>query len=155
MKKEIKRSIKVTIETIKHPESLGAKRKQNRSSTQMYPSLPTIIEVTEEVTTNDTAKWVNNNCTGTTKTDNKEVMSTRPPDYVQSEKSHQNTVQGPLAYNLQDTETPAMTPGHYQVQSPGNGAVPSREETEEETLEKKKATDGQKEGTYRALGLLS
>ena len=138
MKKEIKRSLKVTIDAIKHPESLGARRKRNRSSVQVYPSLPTTEEVTEENTTSETAKWVNNTCTRTTKMDNKEVMSTSPPDYDQSEKSHQNVVQEPPAYNVQDTETPAMTPGHYQVQSPGNGAVPSREETEEEMLEKKK-----------------
>ena len=138
MKKEIKRSLKFTIETIKHPESLGAKRKRNRSSTQMYPSLPTMTEVTEEITTSDTAKWVNNNCTGTTKPDNKEVMNTGPPDYNQSEQSHQNTVRKPPAYDVQNTEIPAMTLGHHQAQSSGNGSAPSREETEEEILDKKK-----------------
>ena len=65
-------------------------------------------------------------------------MSTGPPDYNQSEKSHQTTVQKPPAYDVQDTETPAMTPGHYQAQSPGNGTAPSRGETEEEMLDKKK-----------------
>ena len=66
------------------------------------------------------------------------VMRTRPPDHDQSEKSHQNVVQVPPAYNVQDTEPPATTPGHYQVQSPGTGAAPSREEAEEELREKKK-----------------
>ena len=55
MRKEIKRSLKVTIDTIKRPESLGARRR-NRSSVQVYPSLPTTEEVTEEDSTNETLK---------------------------------------------------------------------------------------------------
>ena len=47
MRKEIKRSLKVTIDTIKHPESLGARRRDN-GTTRIYPSLPTTIEITEE-----------------------------------------------------------------------------------------------------------
>ena len=154
MKKEIKRSLKVTVDTIKYPESLGAKRKRNRSSVQVCPSLPTKEEVTEENSTSDTVKWVNSNCNRTTKMDNKEVMSTKPPDYDQSEKSHQNMVQVPPVYNVQDTGPPAMAPGHYQVQSTGNGGLPSREETEEEKRERKKTAASQKKSTYRALGLL-
>ena len=101
MKKEIKRSLKVTIDTIKHPESLGANRKRNRSSVQAYPSLPTTEEVTEENSTSETVKWVNSNCDRTTRMDTKEVMSTKPPDYDQSVKSHQNMIQGnpPLGNN--------------------------------------------------------
>ena len=37
MKKEIKRSLRVTVDTIKHPESLGAYRRRHRSSVQAYP----------------------------------------------------------------------------------------------------------------------
>ena len=85
MKKEIKRSLKVTIATIKHPENLGANRKRNRSSVQAYPSLPTTEEVTEEDSTNETLKWVNNNGDRTTSIDTKEVMGEKPPDYDQSE----------------------------------------------------------------------
>ena len=48
MKKEIKRSLKVTVNTIKHPESLGANQKRNKSSVQVYPTLPTTEEVSEE-----------------------------------------------------------------------------------------------------------
>ena len=153
MKKEIKRSLKVTIETIKHP---GARRKRNRSSVQVYPSLPTTIEVTEENTTSDTAKWVNNNCTRTTKIDNEEVMSTRPPDYEQSEKSHQNVAQKPPAYNVQDTD-----------RAPSNGTktlsgtftrqwcCTKQRRDRRRTERKEKAATNQKESTYRALGLLS
>ena len=57
MRKEIKRSLKVTIDTIKRPESLGARRR-NKSAVQIYPSLPTTVEVTEEDSTNKTLKWV-------------------------------------------------------------------------------------------------
>ena len=87
MKKEIKRSLRVTLDTIKHPESLGANRKRNRSSVQAYPTLPTTEEVTEETSTNETEKWVNDSCDRTTRTDTKEAMSTKPPDYDQSIKS--------------------------------------------------------------------
>ena len=53
LRKEIKRSLKVTIDTIKHPESLGA-RKRERSALPMYPSLPPTAEVTEEDSTSNT-----------------------------------------------------------------------------------------------------
>ena len=55
VRKEIKRSLKVTVDTIKHPGSLGAKRKDTGAS-QMYPSLPPTTEMTEE---DKTLKWVN------------------------------------------------------------------------------------------------
>ena len=58
MRKEIKRLLKVTIDTIKRPESLGARRR-DKAATQMYPSLPTTVEITEEDSTNKTLKWVN------------------------------------------------------------------------------------------------
>ena len=47
VRKEIKRSLRVTVDTIKHPGSLGAKRKGTGAS-QMYPSLPPATEMTEE-----------------------------------------------------------------------------------------------------------
>ena len=55
VRKEIKRSLRVTVDTIKHPGSLGAKRKGTGAS-QMYPSLPPATEMTEE---DKTLKWVN------------------------------------------------------------------------------------------------
>ena len=133
MKKEIKRSLRVTLDTIKHPESLGANRRRNRSSVQAYPSIPTTEEVTEDTSTNETEKWVNDSCDRTTRIDNKEAMSTKPPDYDQSIKSRQNMIQGnpqmlhnqhldhgayqpmPLAYNMQYAGPPPTVPGHYQV----------------------------------------
>ena len=59
MIKEIKRSLKVTVDTIQHPESLGARRRE-KSAVQIYPSLPSTVEITEEDSTNKTLKWVNN-----------------------------------------------------------------------------------------------
>ena len=59
MRKEIKRSLKVTGDTIKHPDSLGARRKE-KTTAQIYPSLPSSVEVTEE---DSTLKWVNNSKT--------------------------------------------------------------------------------------------
>ena len=103
MKKEIKRSLRVTVDTIKHPESLGANRKRNKSSVQAYPTLPTTEEVAEEAGANETEKWVNNNCGRTTRTDTKEAMSSKPPDYDQSVRSQQNSAQGnhQMLYNQQ------------------------------------------------------
>ena len=92
----------------------------------------------------------------TTRTDTKEAMSTKPPDYDQSIKSRQNMTQGnpqmlhnqhfdhgayqpmPLVYNMQYTGPLPTVPDHYQVQAAGNGGVPSREETVEEKRERKK-----------------
>ena len=91
MRKEIKRSLKVTIDTIKLPENLGA-RKKDRSSVQIYPSLPTADEVTEEDSTKKTLKWVNNTGDGATKNNAKVTISTDPPDYEQSERSRKHIV---------------------------------------------------------------
>ena len=155
MKKEIKRSLKVTIDTIKRPESLGARRR-NRSSVQVYPSLPTTEEVTEEDSTNETLKWVNNNNDRTTRINTKEIIGTKPPDYEQSEKSRQNMIQSnppvgpnqhliqdayqlaPPIYNKQHTGPLAVATDHHQIQTTGNAGVPSREETEEDKKERKR-----------------
>ena len=135
MKKEIKRSLKVTIDSIKHPESLGANRKRNRSSVQAYPTLPTTEEVTEDTSTNETEKWVNNSCDRTTRTDTKKAISARPPDYDQSMKSRQNMMQDnsqlsynqnfthgayqqlPMYYNMQYGGPIPTIQDHYQVPS--------------------------------------
>ena len=174
MKKEIKRSLRVTVDTIKHPESLGANRKRNRSSVQAYPTLPTTAEVTEETSTNETEKWVNDSCDWTTRIDTKEAMSTKPPDYDQSIKSRQNMTQGnpqmlhnqhlshgahqpePPAFNMQCNGPPAMVPGPHQAQTTGNNGVPSRGETlEEKRARKKQQLTRRKVPDRRPLGILS
>merc|ERR1711873_58208 len=55
VRKDIKRSLRVTVDTIKLPGSLGAKRKDTGAS-QIYPSLPPAAEMTEE---DKTLKWIN------------------------------------------------------------------------------------------------
>ena len=80
MRKEIKRSLKVTIDTIKRPESLGARRR-DKAATQMYPSLPTTVEITEEDSTNKTLKWVNDSSGRVTGLDKKVTVSMDPPNY--------------------------------------------------------------------------
>ena len=55
VRKDIKRSLKVTMDKIQHPGSLGARRKST-AMPQMYPALPTETEMTEE---DKTLKWVN------------------------------------------------------------------------------------------------
>ena len=91
MRKEIKRSLKVTIDTIKHPESLGARRRE-KSAVQIYPSLPSTVEIIEEDSTNKTLKWVNNSNERETKDDAKVTMSMSPPNYEQSERTRKNII---------------------------------------------------------------
>ena len=86
MRKEIKRSLTVTGDTIKHPDSLGARRRE-KSTVQIYPSLPSTVEVTEE---DSTLKWVNNSSKIETKDKVKTMMSMSPPNYEQSEKTRKN-----------------------------------------------------------------
>ena len=118
--------------------------------------LPTTEEVTEETSTNETKKWVNDSCDRTTRIDTKAAMNMKPPDYDQSIEPRQNMIQGnpqmlhnqhlsygahqpvPLAFNMQYNGPPATVPGHYQAQATGNSGVPSREETVEEKRERKK-----------------
>ena len=86
MRKEIKRSLKVTGDTIKHPDNLGARRRE-KSTVQIYPSLPSTVEVTEE---DSTLKWVNNSKTEA-KDKRRNVITQNPPDYEQSEETQKNT----------------------------------------------------------------
>ena len=83
--------MKVTIDTIKHPENPGARRRA-KSVMQMYPSLPPTVEVTEEDSTSKTLEWVNNSNERATKDDAKVTMSMSPPDYEQSEKTRKNII---------------------------------------------------------------
>ena len=85
MRKEIKRSLKVTTDTIKHPGSLGARRRDN-GTTQMYPSLPATIEITEE---DKTQMWVNDTSKITNHA-NKTKANRTPPDYDTSEDSQRD-----------------------------------------------------------------
>ena len=80
----------------------------------------------------------------TTRTDTKEAMSTKPPDYDQSIRSRQNMTQGnpqmlqnqhfdhgayqpmPIVYNMQYTGPLLTIPDHYQVQAASNGGVLKR-----------------------------
>ena len=59
-KKEMKRSLKLTVEKIKKPGSLGARPKRGRSSTRAYPTLPTTEEEADDAETDKTENWVNN-----------------------------------------------------------------------------------------------
>ena len=95
LRKEIKRSLKVTLDTIKHPESLGA-RKRERLVLPLYPSLPSATEVTVEDSNNKTLEWVNNNKEKAVKIDTEVAMSMNPPDYEQSEKIRKS-----ISYNDQ------------------------------------------------------
>ena len=152
MKKEIKRSLKVTVDTIKHPESLGASRKRDRSSVRAYPTLPTTEEVADETGTNETEKWVNNGYGRTTAVrgaNTKEATNSKPPDYDQSVRSQQNRTQGnhQMLYNqqlnhgayqpmlpmnnMQNTGFFSTDQNFYQMQAVGTGSVPSREKTRE------------------------
>ena len=88
MRKEIKRSLKVTTDTIKHPGSLGARRRDN-GTTQIYPSLPATIEITEE---DKTQKWVNDT-SKVTNYANKTKANRTPPDYDTSEDSQRDGTQ--------------------------------------------------------------
>merc|ERR1711923_304726 len=62
VRKDIKRALKVTIDTIKFPGGLGARRKDTGTS-QIYPSLPPAAEMTEE---DKTLKWINDTSKMTT-----------------------------------------------------------------------------------------
>ena len=53
-KKEMKRSLKLTITRAKHPEGLGARPRRNKSSARAYPTLPTTEEEADENETNKT-----------------------------------------------------------------------------------------------------
>ena len=93
MRKEIKRSLKVTIDTINHPESLGAYRRRHRSSVQAYPSLPATLEVTEESSTNKTKKWVDDNCDKASRANTNAAINMKPPEYSQLTEPSQNMIQ--------------------------------------------------------------
>ena len=61
MRNEIKRSLKLTLDKIKNPGSLGVNPKRDRSSRRTYPTLPTTKEEAEEAGTDRAEKWVNSN----------------------------------------------------------------------------------------------
>ena len=89
VRKEIKRSLKVTVDTIKHPGSLGAKRKDTGAS-QMYPSLPPTTEMTEE---DKTLKWVNDTSKLTTHVKIASTADTIPghiPEKPQTDRTQSN-----------------------------------------------------------------
>ena len=156
----MKRSLKVTGDTIKHPASLGARRKE-KSTVQIYPSLPSTVEVTEE---DSTLKWVNNSSKIEAKDKRKNVMSLNPPNYEQSEETRKNTSNtdypgdsdqrlsqdlyrpAPPTYEREQTDPVAATTGYSKEVTMEKGGVPSREETEEEKKERKKATIREKKG---------
>ena len=56
MRKEIKRSLKLTADKIKNPGSLGAQPKRDRSSKRAYPTLHTTEEEADDAGTNKTEK---------------------------------------------------------------------------------------------------
>ena len=116
---------------------------------QIYPSLPTTDEVTEEDSTKKTLKWVNNTGDGA-----KVTISMNPPDYEQSERSRKHIVHDghPNGANKQptqdvhqaspptdirrQTEPVAIATGHFQAQTTRRTTTPSREETEEDKKER-------------------
>ena len=84
MRKEIKRSLKVTSDKIKNPGSLGAYRKRDRSLKRAYPTLPTTEEEADDAGTKQTEEWVNNssiNKAAMRGADNGESVNSKPPDY--------------------------------------------------------------------------
>ena len=84
-KKEMKRSLKLTVERAKLPRGLGAKPKRDRSSTRAYPMLPTTEEEEDESETNKTKNWINNKSINrTAKKEGKDDVNTKAPDYDQS-----------------------------------------------------------------------
>ena len=157
MKKEIKRSLKVTTDKIKHPESLGANRKRDRSLIRAYPTLPTTEEVADETGTNETEKWVNNssiNKVAVRRANIEETMNSKPPDYDQSVRSQNGVAQGnhQMQYNQQfnqgmyqptfpmnnllNNALASSDQNFYQMQVSGTGNIPSREQTMEERKER-------------------
>ena len=151
MRKEIKRSLKVTMDTIKRPESLGARRK-DKATSRMYPSLPTTVEITEE---DKTLKWVNDSSRITAHVD-KATVNRDPPDYELSEESRKTAIQidqprgsdrppkrdiyrsAPPSYDGNQLEPTTVAAGHPPAEITGKTNAPSREETEEEKKERKK-----------------
>ena len=121
---------------------------------QIYPSLPSTVEVTEEDSTNKTLKWVNNSNERATKDYAKVTMSMSPPDYEQSEKTRKNIIHNghpggadrhpsrdvyqpaPPTYDRDQPDPVAVATGHPQAETIGKVGVPSREETEEEKKER-------------------
>ena len=129
--------MKVTIDTIKHPESLGA-RKRERLVSPLYPTLPSTTEVTVEDSNNKTLEWVNNNKEKAVKIDTEVAMSMNPPDYEQSEKIRKNigyndhsgganqhpSQDAPPTYNRNQPDPVAVAPSHHQAGIVEKGGVP-------------------------------
>ena len=95
-KKEMKRSLKLTITKAMHPEGTGARPRRGKSSTRAYPTLPTTEEEADENETNKTKNWVDNksiNRAAKKEVNTKEDVNTKPPDYDQSIGCPHNTAQ--------------------------------------------------------------
>ena len=106
MRKEIKRSLKLTADKIKNPGSLGARPKRDRSSKRAHSTLPTTEEEADETGTNETEKWLNNssiNKAAMRGADTEEAMNSKPPDYDQSLGLQHRAAQvnSQMQYNLQ------------------------------------------------------
>ena len=89
VRKDIKRSLRVTVDTLKHPGSLGAKRKGTGTS-QIYPSLPPAAEMTEE---DKTLKWINDTSKITTHVRIASTADTMPghiPEKPQTDRTQSN-----------------------------------------------------------------
>ena len=56
----MKKTLKLTLDKIKNPGSLGANPKRDFSSKKAYPTLPTMKEETGGSATDRTENWVNN-----------------------------------------------------------------------------------------------
>ena len=93
----MKRTLKLTLEKIKNPGSLGANPKRERSSTRAYPTLPTTKEEAEEAGTDRAEKWVSSNNISNSATQgrsNEEEANSKPPNYDQSVRLQYRTTQG-------------------------------------------------------------
>ena len=91
---EMKRTLKLTLEKIGNPGSLGANPKRERSSTRAYPTLPTTKEEAEVAGTDRAEKWVSSNNINKSATQgrsNEEDANSKPPDYDQSVRLQGNT----------------------------------------------------------------
>ena len=151
----MERTLKLTLEKIKNPGSLGANPKRDRSSIRAYPILPTTQEEAEEAGTDRAEKWVNSNNINRSATQgrsNEEDANSKPPNYDRSLGLQYRAAQvnSQMQYNSQfsqgmyqpmfpmNTAWASSDPSIYQMQFMGTSNVPSREESENEKKERMK-----------------
>merc|ERR1711873_231209 len=146
VRKDIKRSLRVTVDTIKLPGSLGAKRKDTGAS-QIYPSLPPAAEMTEE---DKTLKWINDTSKITTHVRIASTADATPghiPEKSQTDRAQKNKNVQPERHPDHDTfrSAPPSYDGHQPEPAAtktqpnaSSNAASSTIQTEEEKRERKR-----------------